>query len=373
MFNRYKNNITCNVGVIAGEYEAIKDLLLLNYLVSQAGNTQHYTDQSSFNFIVNSKLAEGVVQIEGLETNWAYQIGTMNNPHLIGQKKYSIEEYVIVHQYDRVKEYNDFITKKFNRQVVPEPPRNSNPVGFSYREWEKLRKYGQFDKSYNKFLKDKRVIVVGPSPSLEGSSKGKEIDSYDIVVRVNKAFPIEKGLETDIGSRTDIHYHCLCEEMHCGGPVFYKEMKEENVFVSCPYPKYVYPFTIDVKRFEQNNKQWDLDFHVIDTDYYLGIANMIGTRANSGILTILDLLCYDIKELHVTGFTFFRDGWRKSYKDHTKIFGEEEGKKKEEQWLKGEFEGNHLQKPQEDLVREIYLNDNRVTIDKVMKEILEVK
>jgi len=100
---------------------------------------------------------------------------------------------------------------------------------------------------------------------------------------------------------------------------------------------------------------------------------MLGTRANSGTLTILDLLCYDVKELHITGFTWFRDGWRKSYKDHTKIFGEEEGKKKEEKWLKGEFDGNHVQKPQEDLVREIYLNDDRVFIDDIMKEILEVE
>ena len=68
-------------------------------------------------------------------------------------------------------------------------------------------------------------------PSLEGSGKGKEIDDYDIVVRINKDF-VEEGMESDIGSRTDIHYHCLCTTPECGGPVFYKEMKESNVFVS---------------------------------------------------------------------------------------------------------------------------------------------
>ena len=41
--------------------------------------------------------------------------------------------------------------------------------------------------------------------------------------------------------------------------------------------------------------------------------------------------------------------------------------------MKTEFDGNHRQKPQEDLVREIYLNDNRVTIDDTMKQILEVE
>lgn len=257
--------------------------------------------------------------------------------------------------------------------ILPEPIKNDNPIGFTYEKWKELRKFGQFDELYNEFLKDKRVIIIGPSPSLEESDKGDWIDSFDVVVRMNKAFPVEEGMESDIGSRTDIHYHCLCTTEECGGPVFYKEMKDSNVFVSCPYPKWVEPFFNDVVSFERNNINWDLPFHVIDTDYYLGIAEMLGTRPNSGTLTILDLLCYDVKELHITGFTWFRDGWRKSYKDHTQIFGEEEGKKREERWLKGEFNGNHRQKPQEDMVREIYLNDDRVFIDDIMKEILEVK
>jgi len=161
--------------------------------------------------------------------------------------------------------------------------------------------------------------------------------------------------------------------MECGGPVFYKEMKDQNVFVSAPYPKYVRPFYEDVKRFENDNKKWDLPFHIIDTDYYNNIGTWVGTRPNSGTLTIIDLLAYDVKELHITGFTWFRGGWRKSYKDMKEIFGEEEGARLEEKWLTEEFNGNHKQKPQEDLVREIYLNDDRVTIDETMKEILEVE
>ena len=117
-----------------------------------------------------------------------------------------------------------------------------------------------------------------------------------------------------------------------------------------------------------DNKKWELPFHVIDTDYYLNIAESLGTRPNSGTMTIMDLLCYDLKELHITGFTWFRDGWRKSYKKLS-----EEKLKKINDDVKTEFNGNHKQKPQEDLVREIYLNDDRVTIDEIMKQILEVK
>ena len=43
----------------------------------------------------------------------------------------------------------------------------------------------------------------------------------------------------------------------------------------------------------------------IDTDYYCNVVSKVGTRINSGIGTIVDLLSYDIKKLYVTGFTFF--------------------------------------------------------------------
>ena len=56
-----------------------------------------------------------------------------------------------------------------------------------------------------------------------------------------------------------------------------------------------------------------------------------------------------------------------------KIFGEQKGAELEKKWLSEEFDGTHRQKPQEDLVREIYINDDRVSIDDTMKQILEVE
>lgn len=113
LLQRYSDELSCNVGVLAGEYKAMMDLLLLNYLVSQAGNTEHYTDQSSFNFIIHNKLVTDSVQIEGLESPWALQLGTINNPNLIGTHSIDIDEYTIVHQYDRNSEINESITNRY--------------------------------------------------------------------------------------------------------------------------------------------------------------------------------------------------------------------------------------------------------------------
>ena len=377
-------------GTILGDKEYIMDLFHNIFRWGITGeNPIQAADQPAYNILIKQKQFKDIVQFVPQESALAVQMGTtyikkdffgdklmeptplvLEDGTVTNQKG---EPFCIVHQYDRDPKLKEVIHNKFRKQIYNEPKKVDNPRGFTYKEWKTFQKLGQYDSQYNEMLKGKRVIVVGPSPSLEGSGRGNEIDSYDIVVRINKGFPVEKGMESDIGSRTDIHYHCLCTTMECGGPVFYKEMKDSNVFVSCPYPKWVTAFNGDVKRFEHDNKKWQLPFHIIDTDYYIGMANMLGTRPNSGILTILDLLAYDVKELHITGFTFFRDGWRKSYKDLQQIFGEEQGQILEEKWLNEEFDGVHKQKPQEDLVREIYLNDDRVFIDDTMKHILEVE
>ena len=110
----FKDNLSCNVGVLAGKYENIVDLLLLNYLVSKAGDIRHFTHQISFNFIIHNSNLKNLIQIEGLETNWAYQIGTLNNPNLIGEQKYNIKDYVIVHQYDRIESINKYINNRYS-------------------------------------------------------------------------------------------------------------------------------------------------------------------------------------------------------------------------------------------------------------------
>jgi len=335
-----QNKTSYCAGTIAGDKDYIRDLFINIYRWSlTTSNPGQLSDQAAYNVLINQTQYKDIVQFTPQEDGFATQLGTV----LIKKDHFG----------DKLLEPTP---------IVDDLIRNQKGEPFSIVH--------QYD--YNELLKDKKVIIVGPSPSLEGKGMGEYIDSFDLVVRINKAFPIEKGLESDIGSRTDIHYHCLHTHPACGGPVFYDEMKLENVFVSCPYGKYISPFHGDITRFENINKKYNLPFHILNSEYYLEIANMLGTRANSGTLTILDLLCYDVKELHITGFTWFRDGWRKSYKDHCEIFGEKEGKRKREEELSGEFDGNHIQKPQEDLVREIYLNDNRVFIDDVMKDILKV-
>jgi len=53
------------------------------------------------------------------------------------------------------------------------------------------------------YLKTKSVAVVGSGASLLNSEKGEEIDSHDVVVRVNRGYPYER-YRKDVGTRTDV-------------------------------------------------------------------------------------------------------------------------------------------------------------------------
>jgi hypothetical protein len=53
---------------------------------------------------------------------------------------------------------------------------------------------------------DKDIIVVGPSPYLEGKQHGQRINKFDVVIRTNDNYKIPYETWDDYGSRCDILY-----------------------------------------------------------------------------------------------------------------------------------------------------------------------
>lgn len=216
-----------------------------------------------------------------------------------------------------------------------------------------------FNVDYSDFLKDKRVVIVGPAPSIIGSQQGKSIDDYDVVVRINKALPVPKTLYSDIGSKTDVLYNCLNPAPDCGGPHEIDLWARSTKWVCSPYPE-IYPFDKDIRSFNSKFNN-EFNFRIFDKSYYQELVSKLNCRPNSGILAILDILSFNPKEVYVTGFTFFRGGFYKEYRNIT------------EEQINNKMSkvGAHKQEPQINLVKEIYKSDSRFRVDSSLKEILE--
>ena len=213
--------------------------------------------------------------------------------------------------------------------------------------------------NFLKYLKGKNVCLVGPAPSIKQLGDQSDlIDSYDVVVRINKALPIPESIVHCSGTKTDVLYNCLNDDPESGGYLHIPYLENEIDWLVCPYPNKS-PFFIDIKKFiSMNNER--VNFCHFDLEYYNKLELEMGTRPNSGVLAILDLLSADIKSLHITGITFFRGGYISEYRDYS-----------EKQVLKRmRNHGNHKQEPQLKYIKNILKNSNITTYDRFLEEII---
>ena len=106
--------------------------------------------------------------------------------------------------------------------IIREPKFDSSNYQINWEFYKEISDDVKISNKLNNYLKQKSVIIVGPSQNLIGKLKGKFIDSHDIIVRLNKCWKIPKELEKDYGSRTDILWHCMKET---SGGIFEIEKK----------------------------------------------------------------------------------------------------------------------------------------------------
>ena len=199
--------------------------------------------------------------------------------------------------------------------TLDEPDRFGNNTNSTKSDLNTVRKDVKISTEFNNFLKDKSVIIVGPSPYLKGLKRGSFIDSHDIIVRLNKGWQVDKDLVEDYGEKTTIRYHCMMEHENNGGKFEIDEMKKKNVkWLASQFPYNLSYFHNDNKKFNSQN-QGRINFHVpADLMYHLNLHHMMQTRMNVATAAIFDLINYDIDYLDLSGISFYKDGWIGDYK-----------------------------------------------------------
>ena len=166
------------------------------------------------------------------------------------------------------------------------------------------------EEEYKSFLDDKRVALVGPSASTILSGNGPIIDSYDVVVRLNRALPIAENRINDVGIKTDVLYHSFQTTL---GPE--KEI-DEDLWIECGVK---YLCAVTHRDFGRNGLQNGVNavkkyqIKWMDRDVFGRLDCHIISYANAGTWAIQDLLSYPIKELHIFGIDFMRHGYDPEY------------------------------------------------------------
>lgn len=194
-----------------------------------------------------------------------------------------------------------------------------------------IRNNSLSEKKFSEMIVGKTVAVVGPSRSIIGDKKGEYIDSHDLVVRFNYMFPVTTFTE-DLGTRTDILYHCFCR----------RNIQEYDAIQKLYDPKY----TSTVKCFVSVKTLWNgvgrcadaslgggrcvdasllrdevmmannLPHYIIPDEYLSNLREKYKiTKPTLGILALDHLLKLKPKSLFLTGFTAHKDPYYEGYND----------------------------------------------------------
>lgn len=175
------------------------------------------------------------------------------------------------------------------------------------------------DKNYYNFLYNKRIALVGPSSNTLNTNQGDLIDSYDLVIRLNKTFEIPENIQKDVGKRIDVLYNSMNTSDYPKQNDLTKQrldnLRINNCkYISCPYP-FIYPFENDILKFLDNNQN-KIPYHIINLNLYKYLVSSINGRPYTGTCAIMDLISFPIKELYITGIDCYIN---KYYNEYRKI------------------------------------------------------
>lgn len=211
--------------------------------------------------------------------------------------------------------------------------------------------------NYFSLLKDKKVVLVGPSCSIISSGNGSYIDSFDLVVRMNSQWPIPKNLVQDLGQRIDILYHC------CNGDVALSDILNQDFNAI----KFVcYENNIDSRPLRRYCKSNNIDCMDI-TNIYRELSGNLNTAVNTGTVAISHLLQFQIANLYITGISFFQEPYYSGYQADGAAIKNWESTKKLEQIHQHKFA------PQIQYCRDLILKDSRVSVDQKLATVLGIK
>lgn len=222
------------------------------------------------------------------------------------------------------------------------------------------------NKEFDEYVKNKRIIIVGPSPSALKNT-GEFIDDFDIVCRIKKSFPVYKENVNNIGQRTDI----LISHLKTGNHKIQYVQNNFNDYhpniynLNLKYILFPYPLYDQFNRFYFNFKKSfpQINVPIIYNKDMTCLKNTTHKLNNycptCGFAGIVSLLEYDIKELYITGITFQQDGFLDSYKTPKETIHCIERTIK-----------IHNMPSELNLFKKILQVDKRITIDDTLKEII---
>ena len=152
-------------------------------------------------------------------------------------------------------------------------------------------------------LKNKKVILVGPCESLKDKNKGKYIDSFDIIVRIKKGYPILESRIKDIGSKTHLLYSNLRMDNNTNNleKVHINKINNNNILLVYPQPL-IKPY---LQRYKFLKKKYPKQLIILNKQHenYMNFKKKCNAEPTIMTFAIMHILQFDIISLTCIGFS----------------------------------------------------------------------
>lgn len=223
------------------------------------------------------------------------------------------------------------------------------------------------NRKYFKFLKNKKVVLIGPSWHLKNYRQKELIDSYDVVVRMNLGYRIPSKMISFFGDRIDILY-CSLSNYYFEHNYFNKkilnDLSNKLKFICLTHHLIHKEGT---RRLIELNKKISnpIKIRIVKKDIYTTLLGQCKDKLSCGIVAISDLLNCDIKELYITGLTFY----------DTKVIGKRRiyypGYNDNPIKYSNRPFGSHNLNKELGILKKFCKKDNRIRCDEILNEILK--
>ena len=221
--------------------------------------------------------------------------------------------------------------------------------------------------SFENFIKDKKVLLIGPAPYLYDGSILEKIPEYDTVVRLNRSIEMIEELAKYTGKRTEVLYHCIDIAPEQGNYDYsVQSWKDKGVqHVRIPYPPVNFHYAKNISIFQNKNNNI-IENSIVEIGTFSQIKQGCNNTApNTGTIAVIDILENNPKSLHISGLTFLKG--KKIYMDgYRDVTNSEELVRKQNAIYK-----NHSIDYQIDFLKKELKNYNNVLYDNQVKQVLE--
>lgn len=215
--------------------------------------------------------------------------------------------------------------------------------------------------TFENLIKDKNVIIIGPSGHLKDSNSKEFLDSFDTVIRNYPAWPMSDHLYKDYGSRCDIlYFNSAIVKIHD-----YKLPITEYLNSGVKHLVFKSPKSFTGQALNKLNSQISTSVIRICTKYK-------NTQLNLGPIMIADVLTNKPKSIYITGM----DCHMPLNKD-SDVYIEDYTSQKEIDWFKNlaKNENNNIHDVElnkEYLVNLIHDNDT-INASDILLNVLNIK